>query len=583
MGEKQTKLVAILTVGIVFAGGHLIGRTSSSRDERSVGTRKASEHLVRVGNTAPSTDYHETVEFLSRIESTAVEDFPALLEEAFGLENDELIQKVLRRYAIETIAVRWAKRDPRSAIEPMLRLDPEGETDALGILIAIWGRTDPDAAIKVGLEHNVYGVLDRVLQSYTSSDPKKFFELVDKYGEDWRQNERTEWLFHGAFEGLGKIDPSLLGDWINDEDQPEHITQSAAKAMGKALVDASGGNAYDALAAVEDTKLRDLAMNEAVKQLLNQDWTTAARFLERADQENMATPEMRVHVARAKAVQDPIEAARWLAQAMEKSPDKQGWGWAVNEIYTKMPANAELMHRFAVAGAPLLDEFNMNNFIGYAGGKQRGVTRYRGKLAEELLQLPQDATRDEMLVTMVGYWNREDTNAALAFANELPAGDLRRGAQQKILEEGLNSAEEILDLVNQIGWEGALPQQAQLVLAKEAPDKAIAHMEGLNVEDARTAAKWIALEVARNDFEAGRAFSSKDGRTKKRRSGQPRDSPPVRPTIITQFPNGRPSSHREAFEMRSRFIGAKYCRTRTGLGVFLGVGDPRREEESHEP
>lgn len=504
---------AILGWLALFAVFHLIGRSVPQLATGAVAV-SGSGALARGENTSPDL---EAVEVLEAIDAGGAIDFPALLKAAFGLGDE-------RGFVVGRLVERWANQDPRAALGWLAGYRPTTEKlrsarqGALDALFSEWGKVDPVAALEAGkaLDRDLFGVqnvIAAVMLAQAGSAPANFLKLGEEYGLEWKEHEwASPWVYEMAFEAIGKTDRSKLSDWMNDGSQPEHITRAAARAFGATIAETVGEDCYGRLSEIESPNLRLFAAQRAVVLLVRSDLVAAGELVAKlvVDQPEEWWEPLAL-VAGAKAKADPAEAMRWISPVAESMlgdvDSRQEFAQALAAVYSWIPADPQVLHRFATETGPISPHFNLDDLIAYSGTFDRQGPRHHDALARGLLELPPDQLRDEMLVGVIEHWGGDYPSAALEFAVALPDGELRQAAMQKMLGDHRTPAPVLLSLMEELDG-AALPWQAVQRLAREMPDQAIAHVAGLPRGERSTTMAVLAIAgvLGQHNMAAGEAW-----------------------------------------------------------------------------
>lgn len=500
----KSKVPTALVIGFLFVGGHFLGRALLGGDEDLISSPLA-QPIIDIDKDAAEKpepelphQVREMVELLERTPSAALDELPALVHSALGVADAELRRHLLRR-----LGARWGQLDPaRGAAWLTANVDEAdfARGSALRGLFGIWAQTDPDAAIRTDPDN----ASDVVWKVTARHDPERFFALLEEFQPGWRTNESTAPDIETALGQLAGDDPSKLSRWLDDDNQPEFVATAAARVMAAILTKADSSGAYAALAQIANPVLRAEALGDAMELLRERDRAAADRFFDESVAAGTVTPQMRHALLRAKALDDPFAAARLLATWPKDAEAGENTSF-LRTVSMAIPPDAASLHRFATEFGTVFSDFSINNVIVNNGG----YNHFRQELADGLISLPQDETRDEIIVALVSRWIQDDPAAAMEFAKDQTMSDWPswQAAQKEAFGwRQFGSADEVFSVVEELEWQHALPKDAMELVSAEAPDRAIAHIAALDPAEAAMVAPVLAGSFALRDPEGGIAW-----------------------------------------------------------------------------
>jgi len=498
---STTGLVALFL--ILLVAGHFVGRTLPSNDEEEQTPSAIQPRTVveKSGKPIPKS-YSEAVVALQKSSSASADDFPALMRAAIAEEDPSL-----RRYLSQRIAARWAEVDPIAGYAWLhTERDRQYDRGSMNAFLAKWAEIDPVAAFAAVKEPD-YDDFSSVFRIIARNDPALFLQLEKELGGVWRSNNYAGAIFQTAFEQIAEDDPTKLAEWMDDEENITGVRQSAAVAFAELAIRAGGGGLEAIIAGITDPDLRTFAINKTLEQLITRDLNAAENFFDDAIAAGTVTPDMGHRLLHARAIEDPFEAARMLQTWSENTgvvdSSSSEWlessGGYFSTLSRSLPPDGETLHAFATEFGDTLPGFNINNLVN-AAGFSFGRPSDRSALANQLLEMPQGSIRDEMLVAVVYRWMGDSPAAATEFAENMRDVSGWQAAHKDIMNTSdFTSADEVFDLVEEIGWPGALPRNALNAVVADDPERAAEYIAGLDQPEGTSAAPVLARSLARLD------------------------------------------------------------------------------------
>lgn len=407
--------------------GEETGLVRAVRQKENAGAQTKGDPLSR---RPDDPELAKRWDFLERLEKTPVEGLPAFWEEVAQAGNAE--QNPANEFSPEEILIaeRWAELDPNGAVAFFLA---RGDRQAMiGTVFGVWAQLDPDAAASFLAKHNSPDLRETAVVGIFAAmvnDPAGMIawgrRLVFMEARDMKADDFDGVIPPDAMRRAFELDPAAcreLADrmpaWFRERLEALTVLKEAATNLPAALarIDAASLTKESAtrffnelvpLARVSPEKL--LAVAEHLTERMGNGWLKASSNL---DLQPLllglarAAPE-RIHRILGNAASGDLATDLFRAEA------------AANVFET----DPRLALRLAPPGTPWLSEF--------MGGPL--VPRQLPGTPQETLELLRDAPssmmRDTLLKNALSSLMKDSADAAAAWVESLPAGELRSVAQ----------------------------------------------------------------------------------------------------------------------------------------------------------
>ena len=389
-------------------------RTSSAKDILGI------EGLSREFREAIAERFslHEDLRDMRTLEA-AKADPPGAWYAALSMDDET------RKDSLYLIASEWARLDPLAAMEAVAAILDERLRENLGGTIAReWMRRDPDAALDWALalppaSHR--GFIERVLRTLARTDPQATFEALRQL-DDPVLDERLFWTAASAW---ASSDPYAAFDWAISQSKFKHLRSFIDQVMEK-IASTSPEDALALASRIDDALQRNNAFWIALGSWARSDVRAAARWIDASKQ---PIGDAAGAIIRAYAELDPHEALDWLL-SQDASLHRHAPG-LIQSVAETSPEDAKRM----VEGIPAGDRQRATEGLVYGWLQADPPAAIR-----EIPRLNLEAT-DEMYSSAFRNWSETDSQAAIAFLDQVPAAS-RDPAVRGIFNHALYEAQD---------------------------------------------------------------------------------------------------------------------------------------------
>lgn len=393
--------------------------SQDSRDEQNTLTYWLASFLGRTnpGNAQQYADLFSNPQnrntYVSSVTAAASETSPeTVLEQALSSYDQR------QRMQAAVVLSQLAARDPDKAIAYVgeARNDMERRMFTAAIAQGL-AQVDPDRAIQWALEIDTGGELQlyaAVLATISQQNPRR---ALDAAVAVQNPNIRRRAL-QGVFMSVANNDPVLAVSYL-EQIQGDEIEESVTQSILASWSRSDPGAAIEwALSRNKDDRRRLLG-GVVGPILINQDTQAAINLLPRLDEE--IARQWRLQIASTLASQSsPAQAQSFIAQYKGHDDYPQMYAAAVQHMAsTDFPAALQMAH--SLQGGIEKDQL------------LRELAQQRADVSPEesvslLDQISDEAVRHSATTQLVQQWGRRDSEAAAAWARNLPHGQKRDAA-----------------------------------------------------------------------------------------------------------------------------------------------------------